>query len=602
MATTDNPNGANHTPPPAMPIPAVGGAEEDEEMVDMEEEGQVTDEGNADWKIMADPDGFVHVSFEQGRIITTHFEASHMGGRRLVGRVRNPTNERDMMPWTWEAPMSQFTYLATASTEDRIEAIRGFVDAQLACLDKADNKAKLAIAKLKAQHEREKAAVPVALQASADANRVQNNVLPLPAPATLALVAPVREGTAVHGEIAMHGGGAMHEGVMHGGAAHGAEGGVHTTHARGTKRHNRRSDSGSESEEEGGVKFSRGKAKIGEPAFFNGDIGARGVAKKCERWIVAMEEYLDLCGTQGEARAMVAASYLKGDAAEVYRGKQQMAKATGQPVTFEFLCRTLREVFIPRTQVANQLFELYQEFFGSVADDSAEFKVAAIVAKYQASVHNIEGRLAAAGGGLEACLRCFMLLAMCPPCVRQALILDEAQKPAHNLAVLLEKMNTNAAHLETMAANARAVFKARGGQGQGQGQSEGPSRKRANMGFGAGGVGKPHQGGKPYQGGQQGGQHGAGGSGSGGAGPSNAAPKFNAAVGQQGGQQGGGKRTFTGQPFPKPAQAGANGTDVRGMPRQCDLCGDVNHLKTACPMYGDWLSAEQAKLGKQGKK
>mmetsp|Transcript_33483 Transcript_33483/g.84843 ORF Transcript_33483/g.84843 Transcript_33483/m.84843 type:complete len:413 (-) Transcript_33483:201-1439(-) len=397
-------NGANNTPPPA-PIPAAGGENRQEEDMEEDEEGLVLEEaGEETWHVAHDLiPGCVHMSINMGRITTSHFEVTGMGRIRLVGRVQNPANPKEMMHWVWKAPKITFVNLMSYPVEDRYEAITGIVEDQLECMAKGDLRRAREVGAIKAQHAAQMAAIPGMIQA------------------------------------------------------------------------------------------------------------------------------------------------------------------------------------------ANQVMRLFQDVFGELCEATAEFKVSAVVAKFTAAVTNVEGRLAGTGVSLEDCLRPFMLLTMCPPCVREALMLDEL-KPVHNLDKLVEKMTADAANLETMAANARAVALTQKTRQQGQGEGDGVSRKRPALGYGAGGVGS---GGKPQQGGQQGGGKGAGGSGA--AGPGTPNPKLNAVGGPKGG-----KRTFTGAPFPQATQAGANGVDARGNPKQCDLCGDVNHLRVGCGHYPAFLAAETKRVNGAG--
>ncbi|MDD2611065.1 MAG: hypothetical protein PHX60_15535, partial [Giesbergeria sp.] len=565
----------------------------DHEEMDIEEEGVVAVGGHAphaenDWILTEDPAGFIHIALRGGDVISTHFEKSMSSGKmRIVGKyVFRGMDPARTDPWNLSIGSGD-TAIFLQEKMQLADMVLHHVDQVYASTGKADTKAMRELEKMRLTHARELAQLNVRLQASGDNVGVAVGDAP-----TIVRdrggdtnVPAGRMGKVVHGEH-MHG----HDNVQHMRARE------HTTHSSQSRK---RRNSVTSSDDEG-VTFVRGKAKVGDPPFFNGTLGARGMARKCEQWMIAMEEYLDLCGTRGEARAMVAASWLKGDAETIYRAEQKIAKAARIPITFAFMCLVLRRAFVPRAQAAREYMDTLREWFGNTADLDAGFKVEDVLGRYQQMVHQLEGRLEAAGASMEGCFRSFALLAMCPVVVREALWLDAAQRPVSDVQTLMERMREEAPHLETTAQQAASVAKraegrmaARPSSAGSGGSQDRPFKRPFPSTFKA----KGHNGAGTSAGHSQPGQGTGGGKGHQGGGNGNYGASGGA--GRKGGDEG--KPAFGGMHAPGPSAPARQKGGAKDMARRCDNCGSTDHLKASqrCPEYEKFLKEQLAAVQKR---
>jgi Zinc knuckle len=182
----------------------------------------------------------------------------------------------------------------------------------------------------------------------------------------------------------------------------------------------------------GGKLGRRGLAKISQPEKFAGAHGAsakqlQAAAQACQVFLVEMHSYLRLTGEGEDLWALVAATYLTGGARLAYMSRAAEHEAAGGELTWEFFQKTLRDMYVPRMQVAKDLSAYFRLDFMPPVVTPQEFSASALVTAYKEMAAKIRSH-EVAHLQLSPAVEAQVLLAALPEAAREVCKLNEANE------------------------------------------------------------------------------------------------------------------------------------------------------------------------------
>jgi hypothetical protein len=170
---------------------------------------------------------------------------------------------------------------------------------------------------------------------------------------------------------------------------------------------------------------------------------------ECEAFLMEMRDYMTLCRVKDSARAMLAGSYLTGQAKTMYAAHAAQRELSGEPVDWNFFQATLRSAYVPRAQVADELHIYFKAgFLVKVAEAARPGRMISVDDLLNANAVALQDVLKH-GHVVSDLVRCQVFLAALPDCLRCILKLNEANEAHVSWAHLEEQARKRETQLVT---------------------------------------------------------------------------------------------------------------------------------------------------------